>query len=278
MSAMTDALVFFTADGDTLHPTPVARSLWAEDQMHGVAASGAMARALEAEAQRLGRSDVRPARYSVDLFRPPKMVPTTVAVRLLREGRRIVVIDAELVQDGRSVARASATFLAPSETPAGKVWVTTEHPEPPSLEQAPVGSEPHVPFFRSGADWSQRFTDHQDPAPKRAWQTAVPVVAGEPATPFQAAASVADATSMVTHWGTHGVEFINTDITLSLSRLPRGVQLGLATIQRVEEDGIAVGTAAVFDRDGVFGTASVSALANARRTVDFEEHDFAARA
>lgn len=275
---MTDELVFFHAEGDMLHPTPIACSLWATDQMHGVAASGAMSRGLEQAARALGRDDMRPARYSVDLFMPPKMVPTTVTNRVLREGKRILVIDAELLQDGNAVARASATFLKPSTSPDGDVWVTHEHPQAPPLDVAPEGTDPHVPFFRSEDGWNQQFTDHQNPAPKVTWQTAMPIVAGEEPSPFQAAASVADATSMVTHWGTRGVEFINTDITMNLARLPRSVQLGLATIQRVEEDGIAVGTVAMFDREGTFGTATVSALANARRTVDFEEHDFGARA
>lgn len=275
---MTDELVFFTADGDVLTPQAMARSLWAEDQMHGVAASGALARGLEAELARIGRTDLRAARYSVDLFRPPLMAETTVEAQVLREGKRIVVIDAQLLQAGEPVARASATFLAPTQSPPGEVWATTEHPEPPSVDVAPEGTEPHVPFFRSTGEWGQQFGDHQNAAPKATWQTALPIVAGGTPTPFQAVASVADATSMVSHWGTNGVEFINTDITVNLSRLPHGVQLGLATIQRVETDGIAVGTVAIYDRAGVIGTASVSALANARRTVDFEEHDFGARA
>ena len=36
----------------------------------------------------------------------------------------------------------------------------------------------------------------------------------------------------------------------------------------MENDGIAVGTASVFDRSGPLGTVVVAALANARRTVD----------
>jgi len=278
MAAMTFDLVFFDADGDTLLPTPRACSLWSDDQMHGVAASGAMARAAEAQVRRLGRDDVRPARWTVDLFQPARMVPTTTAARAVREGRRIVLVDVDLLQDGVAVARASATFLKPDVSPPGKVWATETHPEPPSTDLAPEGEDPHVPFFRSDGGWSQQFADHQNHAPKTSWQTAVPVVRDERPTPFQAAASIADAASMVSHWGTDGVEFINTDIALNLARLPRGVQLGLATVQRVEQDGIAVGTVAMYDRAGTFGTVSVSALANARRTVDFEEHDFGTRA
>ena len=94
------------------------------------------------------------------------------------------------------------------------------------------------------------------------------VVAGEPLTGFQAAASTADGASLVSNWGTRGVEHINTDITMTLAREPEGVEIGLLATDRVEHDGIAVGTAAVFDRRGPLGTVMVAALANARRTVD----------
>ena len=74
---------------------------------------------------------------------------------------------------------------------------------------------------------------------------------------------------MVTNWGSNGVEYINTDIALVLAREPEGVEIGLLATDRGEEDGIAVGTAVMFDRRGRLGTVMVASLANARRTVDF---------
>jgi hypothetical protein len=106
------------------------------------------------------------------------------------------------------------------------------------------------------------------------WQTGVPVVPEEQPSPFVAVASIADAASMVTNWGSNGVEHINTDITLSLARLPETLEVGLAALDRVSSDGIASGVAAVFDRRGRLGSVMVASLANAKRTVDFEVHDF----
>lgn len=40
---MTDPIFFFTRAGDTLVPAPLACSMWSNDQMHGVALSGALA-------------------------------------------------------------------------------------------------------------------------------------------------------------------------------------------------------------------------------------------
>jgi hypothetical protein len=268
------ALSLFTVDGDRLAPTPVACSLWSDNQMHGVAVSGALARGVEDAVRRAGREDLRPARWTVDLFRPATMDPCSVRTEVVREGSRIMLVDAWLHQDEQVVARASAVWLKPSASPAGDVWTPEDHLAPPPLEVAPETDQPHVPFFASDTAWSQDFAEHQDAGRKQTWQVGIPVVAGEPATPFQAAASVADATSMVCNWGTNGVEHINTDITLTMSRLPDGVEIGLAATDRREQDGIAVATATMFDRRGALGHSMVTAIANTKRTVDLEVHDF----
>jgi len=93
-------------------------------------------------------------------------------------------------------------------------------------------------------------------------------------TPFQAVASIADNTSIVTNWGSNGIEYINSDISLGLARLPAGIEVGLRALDHIAADGIAVGVAEVFDRRGTLGTATVTALANTRRTVDFSESEY----
>jgi hypothetical protein len=263
-------LSLFEADGDSLVPTGIARSMWSDNQMHGVAISGALSRAIEHCVDDAGRDDLRPARMTVDLFRPATMDPCLVTTEIVRQGRRICLVDALLTQDGQRVARASAIFLKPSSSAKGDVWAPTERPSPPPEDVAPVSSEPRVPYFHSDAGWTQTFGDHQDGSRKASWNTGIPVVSGEEVTPFQAVAAMADGASLVTNWGSEGVEYINTDITLTLARQPQGVEVGLAAVDRVEHDGIAVGTATVFDRAGVLGTAVVTSLVNARRTVDFD--------
>lgn len=265
------AFAFFVAEGDLLHPQEVALSLWGKDHLHGVAVSAALAREAERSLTGLGRSDLRPARFTVDLFRPARKVPTTVTASVVREAPRLCLVDVVMRQDEEAVARASALFVKPTADPDGACWVPDSAPEPPPVEVAPVTDQPHIPFLRSGdGEWSQDFSVHQNAERKTTWQTSVPVVAGEDTSPFVAVAGIADATSMVTNWGTRGVEHINTDITLTLARLPEGVQVGLAAADRVLADGIAVGTATVFDRTGALGTAVVTSIANQRRTVDFE--------
>ena len=269
MNENTFQFAWFRDDGDTLAPLPLAQSLWRSDQMHGVAVSGLLARALEKAVDDAGRSELVAARYHVDLFRPARMIPTTARATVVKEGPRLMLVDAVVEQEGEVVARASGTFLQPSSSPEGAVWTSTEErPTPPPLDLAPLDVAHHVPIFSSDAAWSDNFGDHQNGGRHQTWHIAVPIVDGEECTPFQAVASVADATSMVTNWGAGGVEYINTDIDLALSRRPTGISIGLRATDHVAHDGIAAGTAEVFDRDGSLGTATVTSLANTRRTVD----------
>jgi hypothetical protein len=262
---------FFRADGDLLVPTEMAQSMWSTNQMHGVAISGALARCAEQVVRSAGRSDLVGARSTVDLFRAATMDPCLLVANVVREGPRLLLVDVALSQGDRQVARASALFLKPTESAPGEIWSPAERPTPPPEEIAPPTDEPHVPYFFSSSGWSQNFGKHQNGSRKQSWNSAIPVVAGEPLTGFVAAAAVADGASLVTNWGSGGVAYINTDVTLTLAREPVGTEIGLSAVDRVEQDGIAVGTAAVFDRTGPIGTAVATSLSNVKRTINFEK-------
>ncbi len=264
-------LAFFTTEGEDLLPTAVAASAWSQEQMHGVATCGALARELERLVAGLGRDDLRPARLTVDMFRAAGMVPSRTSSSVVREGSRICVADAILTQGGVAVARASAVFLKPTATPAGAVWQPADRPLPPPEDLAPPGDEPHVPFIMSSAGWSQDFGSHHDAARKSSWATTPAIVWGETPTPFQAVAGMCDGANMVTNWGTAGIQYINTDATLTLARLPVSNEVGLTTIDRVESDGVAVGVATAYDREGPLGNVAITSISNSERTVSFED-------
>ena len=276
MSPMDPA--YYTLDprtGDLL-ATDLAVSMWGTDHLHGVAVSGAMARALEQRVAELGHDDLRPARYTVDLFRPATTAPCRVRTEVVREGNRLCLVDATYLQGDVAVARASGLFLRATGSTEGHAWSPDDAElAPPPLDVAPVSTEAHVPFIHSGAGWSQDFREHQNAGRKQTWSTGPAIVAGETPTPFQAVASIADGANLVTNWGTRGVEHINADLTLVLARQPDGLSIGLAAVDRREQDGVMVGTAAVFDRSGRLGTVVITGLANARRSVDFARVEYA---
>ena len=265
---------FFTADGDLIVPTELARSGWGNDHVHGVAISGALGREVERAAAVLGRDDLRPARYTVDLFKAPKMIPCALESHVVRDAPRIALVEVVLSQDGTPVARASAILLKPTASSQGEVWQPDERPAPPPEDVAPPTDEPRVPFLHSEIGWSQKFGEHQNASRKTSWNSAVSVVQGERLTPFQAVAATADGASLVTNWGTHGVEYINTDITLSLagrwsaSRSACTPWTGSrATASRSARSRCSTVRAPL-------GNVIVTSLVNARRSVDFTHVEY----
>ncbi len=265
---MADLLSFFRADGDGLMPTEMALSSWGRGHLHGVAVSGALGREVERVVAGLGRDDLTPTRHSVDLFRPATMAHCDLSSTVVRNGPRLCLVDVVLSQGGEPVARSSTTWLKQTEPTPGRAWEPSERPALPPLDVVPESSEPRVPFLHSSAGWSQNFGEHQNDARKSSWSTAVPIVAGEPLTPFQAVSSIADGINLVVSWGTRGVEHINSDVTLTLARRPVGTEIGLEALDRVEGDGVAVGAASVFDREGPLGNVVMTSLANLTRAID----------
>ncbi|MFI6778689.1 thioesterase family protein [Nocardia sp. NPDC050412] len=267
---MTTPYAFFAASEGGFEPLPFAASSWSANMVNGPAICGLLARALERQHCAAGFT---PARLTVDLFRPTLTKPVTVVTELVRDGRRIRVADAALIQDGVDVARASAVFLKRSQQPPGELWTRTESPQPPPV---PIADGPTAPMWNSDgtADgWSSRIGEHQNNGRKRMWQAPLSVVEGEPPSAFAAAAMIGESTSLMTNWGTAGIGFINADLTLALSRPVIGLEIGVQADSHISADGIAVGSATLFDRTGSFGTCVVTALANADRQVDFANGD-----
>jgi hypothetical protein len=173
-------------------------------------------------------ADFQPARLTVDLLRPALLEPVRIQTSVQREGRRMKLVDCALVQNGKTVARASALLLRRGEHPDGEVWCAPA--QMPPLPTQLDGSAADMPFLIWGygatlggnpgiaaGEWEQSHSQ------KFAWtRLSRPIVQGHPLTPFTRLAFVGDLTSSLTHWGTGGLRYINADYTVTASRLPDG--------------------------------------------------------
>jgi hypothetical protein len=88
------------------------------------------------------------------------------------------------------------------------------------------------------------------------------LVDDEPLTPFIRVAMAGDVTSSLTHWGTAGLQFINADYTITLSRFPESDYIGLAAVTHYSHAGVATGVATLFDAAGPIGSGMATALVN----------------
>ncbi len=249
---------------DLLAPEPLAIGPWSANQIGGYAVCGVLARAIERHAD---LAAFLPVRLTVDLCAPVAAdIVHTQAHELLRSPR-LQLIDATVGRDDAVTARARAVFAKPTQEPPGQMWRRTDDlpPDPPDCPDTPG-----PPLFISGTGtWTDNFAQHQNASRKTVWQRFPPLVDGEEMSPFVRAAVMAETTSLVCHWGSAGAGFINIDTTLALTRLPDGIGLGLRADDQRSQNGISIGTATMFDRHGHLGTCTVTAIANARRQVDF---------
>jgi hypothetical protein len=110
---------FFTRDGDAFIPTSAANGPWDPKSLHGRVITGLLAFVIE---QRHGSDDFVPARLTVDMFRLPGFAQIGVTSRVIRDGLRIKVVEAEFFSGGVCMARASCQLLRRTENPFGNVW------------------------------------------------------------------------------------------------------------------------------------------------------------
>ncbi|MGW4480209.1 acyl-CoA thioesterase domain-containing protein [Rhodococcus triatomae] len=263
---MGTPVAFFEQHGSGLAPTRFAVSAWSPDMLTGPAVCGALARAIETTS---GDDDFVPARITVDMFRPVRNTLLQIETTPVRDGNRIRVTDAAIVQDGEVSAQARVVFLRRSTAPQGDYWTDPEVPRPPSVDES--DRDRRRAHWGSGddTDWTTHMSDHQGAERKRVWMRQFPIVAGEESSLFVNTTMVGELTSLLTNWGSDGVGYINADLTLALARLPESLEIGVVADRHVAADGVAVGTTTLFDRKGVFGTGLTTALGNGRRIVDY---------
>jgi hypothetical protein len=255
---------FFELSGGRYIPLPLALSFWSDKAISGPPVCGMVAREL---GNKYLSGEFVPARLTVDLSRPVPATPLTVSTRLVRDSRRIRVVDAEvLTANGDPVARANAVFLMRSAQPPGAVWQRQHVPSAPADGDAP--GQDVTPVYGSADLWSGDIGAYQNSDRKRVWVRRIAVVDGENPSPFERAAIVGEQASFVTNWGTKGIEFINVDVTLNLARLPVGTELGIEADSHLSDTGIAACAATLYDSAGPVGICTVSALANAQRSLD----------
>jgi hypothetical protein len=253
---------FYTREGDRYLPTAAGRSPWDPKFMHGRIVAGLLGQEIE---RRHGGADYIPSRLTVDMYRLPDFSPVEVATRVVRDGKRIKVIDAEFISNGVSMARATSQLLLRTESPPGQVWSRPDWNAPlPAQIPAPADK-------RSGMNgmWATRPIEGAmgSLGPRKIWMSEVrEIVGGVPLTPFSRVAISADFASPFANAGDQGLRYINSDVTVYLHRLPATEWIGYEVTDHGATDGVAIGECRIYDERGHIGSASVTALAQRTTT------------
>jgi hypothetical protein len=271
---------FYDCDGDSFVPTRLAHGYWQPDTLSGAAAASLLGHAIERDWL---DPDWVPVRLSVDMLRMPPAAALQVETEVLHESRRLRLIEARLLAEGRVQTRALCQIVRRGSQPDNPVWQSPPWPAP-HPDALPAGPRTmrwemraipadHDRFVRS-APVHDAPTGGNPPvlgqlAPasaRQAWiDTAMEVVAGHPVSPWLKLVLTADFASPLAHSSESGIDFVNTDFTIHLHRLPQGPWIGYELTGHTSSDGVAVGQTAIHDAGGPLGVIVVSAMANSRR-------------
>jgi Thioesterase-like superfamily len=254
----------FVRDGERFRATEIARGPWYEEALHGGAPASLLVRAVTAAAP---DPQLRLARITCDFVRPVLLGELSIAVEVVRPGRRVTLLDAFMRDgDGTEVARARALLLRTSE-------VGEPAPSPPPFPGPEAGKTNDFHLSGGRAMFAThameiRFVEgsFREPGAATAWfRLRHPLVAGEPRSPLELVAAAGDfgnGISSVLSWEDH--LFINPDLTLYVEREPVDEWVALQAQTRVGVGSVAVAESVLWDRQGRIGRATQSLLVDRR--------------
>jgi hypothetical protein len=252
---MPDA--FYEPDGDRYLATELTRGPWDPGAQHAGPPAALLGREIELLPE---AAEFQVGRVTCEILRSVPIGPVRVAARILRPGRRVQLVEAELSDEsGEPLMRANAWRLrtAPVEIPAEAMGAAAP---PPAPEQG-VEHE----FFPTGAELGYhsamdvRFVKGGwlEPGPAMVWlRMRVPLVAGEEPSPLQRTLVTADVGNGVSaSLDFHRYLFINVDLTVHLERMPVGEWICVDAQTLPQSGGNGTAESVLFDEDGRIGRA-----------------------
>jgi hypothetical protein len=248
----------FLAEGNHIMPTAHASGPWDPAALHGGAPAALITAAFEDTEP---RSQLRIARLSFELLRPVPFAPLSITTSVIRPGRRVQELAAELHAGEQLICRARA--LRVSEVPAGL-------PAPGStVGQAPMPAPEHGTPVRFALDDADRMSfaasamemrwldDPKALGPARVWmRLRHPLLPGTRPSPLARLAATADFGNGVSaELSFEHFLFINADLSIHLQREPRGEWIGLDARTLLQSGGIGLAESVLHDLEGPIGRA-----------------------
>lgn len=259
---VTDSLYDF--DGSHYLPTPLSTGPWDTRAQHGGAPSALLARAVE-RVEAPGPMQI--ARLTFELMRPVPLTPLTVTTTVIRPGRKVQLVEANLLDGaGTEVMRATALRIRTADLPVPDSTLPDDpppgRPEDGEVLEFPTQRHDGPSFHSDACDIRFVAGGFDRPGPGTAWiRLLVPVVDGEPTSPMMRLAAASDFGNGLS-WSLPRGEwlFINPDLTVHLNRQPEGEWVCLDSVTNPSGHGVGFAESAVYDQRGRLGRAVQSLL------------------
>lgn len=214
--------------------------------------SGLLAHALETCSP---RHDLAVSRVVFDILGSIPDGEVEVDARVVRPGRTIELVEAEMTVNSRTVVRATAWRLAVSDTTSIAGTHLASIPGPDIATPFDITAIWPGGFIRSV---ETRVVGEPEPGRSTVWiRPLVDLVAGRPFSSLARTFGMIDtANGVAVRARPDEVLFPNTDLTVHLFRQPTGDWLGLDTDVSFGPDGIGLTASALHDERGPIGRAA----------------------
>jgi hypothetical protein len=220
---------------------------WDAAAQHAGPPSALLARALEAC---LPAPDRMIARITLEILGPVPLAEVEVQAAVVRPGRSVELLEAELRAGDRTAMRARAwrVVRAASDDVDGGEPVA---PPRPDAEGPGPRTWPHSGYLRS-VEWRFARGGWEEAGPATAWtRLRVAIVPDEEPSPLQRVLAVADSGSGVS-WvlPIRDWLFINPELTVHVQREARGEWISLAAETTIAGGGTGLARSVLGDDDG----------------------------
>jgi hypothetical protein len=256
---------FYEPDGDRYAATELTRGPWDPGAQH----AGPPAALLGREIERLPDSgEFQVGRITFEILRSVPIATVEVDARIVRPGRRVQLVEAELSLAGEVSMRARAWRIRVAPVELSPEALATA-PAPPGPDH---GAE--VEFFPTGEEHGYhtamecRFVSggFVEPGPATVWlRMRQPLVGGEEPSPLQRVLVAADVGNGVSaSLDYRRFLFINVDLTVQLERMPAGEWVCVDAVTLAQPSGIGTAESVLSDERGRVGRALQTLLIAAR--------------
>jgi hypothetical protein len=220
---------------------------WTPENQHAGPPAALLGRALEACSP---RAEMQLARCTFEILGPVPVAEVEVTARVVRPGRSVELLEAELSAGGRTAMTARAwRVLAAGAPAAGADRVPP--PIPGEAADVPFGLE----GFGYGRAVEMRFAagGWGEPGPATAWtRLRVPVVGDEPPSGLQRVLAVADSGNGISSVLPLGDWlFINPELTVHVRREARGEWVCLDAETVIAGGGAGLARSTLSDGEGI---------------------------
>jgi hypothetical protein len=248
----SEPAAYYVATGSsTYRPTRHAQGAWAPDQQHMGPISGLMVHVIEACAP---RDDLTLSRVAFDILGVIHLDEVTVTAEVSRPGRTIELLEATMVERGRTVVRAHAWRLRRIDTRSLAAAASTVMPGPDAGTRWD-GSQTWSGGFIASLEI--RVLAGWQPGHGRVWiRPRVPLFEGPARSDLARCFAMIDTMNGVAvRAQPDAVAFPNTDLTVHTFRHPHGEWLGLDVEVSFGPGGVGMTSAVLHDEAGPFGRA-----------------------